>query len=152
MHFPHTLSLYSFLRFSYKLLLPVALFLQVINFFCQTFSFLCHKYLVYYVFKLKTPITLILLIWVFILLAASFDNIWNSIEYVINLDDIWRYLSKTFDIWVERYLTIFNDNLAISDNRNLHTGARKWIPKDIVKYRHLSPRGNWALENYYPTI
>ena len=39
---PHTLSLYSFLRFSYELLLPVALFLQVINFTCQTFCFLYH--------------------------------------------------------------------------------------------------------------
>ena len=54
-----------------------------------------------------------MLIWVFILLAAFFDNIWNSIEHVINLDDIWRFLSKTFDIWVDfwyfdiwRYLMI----------------------------------------------
>ena len=57
-------------------------------------------------------ITLVLLTWVVILLAAFFDTIWNSMEYVINLDDIWRYLSKTFDIWVERYLVIFNDNFG----------------------------------------
>ena len=52
-------------------------------------------------------------------------NIWNSMEYVINLDDIGRHLSKTIDIWVERCLTIFNDNLAIFYDRNVHTGARK---------------------------
>ena len=77
--------------------------------------------------------------WVFILLAASFDNIWNSIECVINLDDIWRYQKP--DIWVERYLTIFNGNLAIFYDRNVHTGARKLSPKT---YRHLSPSGNRA--------
>ena len=80
-------------------------------------------------------ITLALLTYVVALLAASFDNIWNSMEYVINLDDIWRYLSKTFDIWVERYLTIFNDNLAIFDNRNVHTGAKKLSSK---RYRQVS--------------
>ena len=59
---------------------------------------------------MKTLIKLVLLLTSFFtLLAASFDITWNSIEYVINIDDIWRYLSKTFDIWVERYLTIFND-------------------------------------------
>ena len=57
-------------------------------------------------------ITLVLLTWAVILLAAFFDNIWNSMEYVINLDNIWRYLSKTFDIWVERYLGIFNDSFG----------------------------------------
>ena len=71
----------------------------------------------------------------FISLAASFDNIWNSIEYVINLDNIWQYLSKTFDIWFERYLTIFNDNLAIFGGRNVHTGATKLSPK---RYRQIS--------------
>ena len=75
--------------------------------------------------------------WVFILLAASFYNIWNSIECVINLDDIYQKP----DIWVERYLTIFNGNLAIFDDRNVHTGARKLSPK---RYRHLSPSGNRA--------
>ena len=40
-----------------------------------------------------------------------------------------RALSKTFDICVERYLTIFNDNLAIFDDRNVHTRARKLTPK-----------------------
>ena len=41
-------------------------------------------------------------------------------------------ISKT---WVERYLTIFNDNLAIFDDRNVHTGARKLSPK---RYRQIS--------------
>ena len=91
-------------------------------------------------------ITLVLLTWFGILRVASFDNIWNSMEYVINLDDIWRYLSKTFDIWVERYLTIFNDNLAIFDDRNVHTGARKLSLKRYRKSYHLSPSGNRALE------
>ena len=40
-----------------------------------------------------------------------------------------RALSKTFDICVERYLTIFNNNLAIFDDRNVHTRARKLTPK-----------------------
>ena len=40
-----------------------------------------------------------------------------------------RALSKTFDICVERYLTIFNDNLAIFDDRNVHIRARKLTPK-----------------------
>ena len=31
-------------------------------------------------------------------LAKSFDNMWSSIELVINSDDTWRQLSKTFDI------------------------------------------------------
>ena len=57
-------------------------------------------------------ITLVLLTWAVILLAAFFDNIWNSMEYVINLNNIWRYLSKTFDIWVEWYLGIFNDSFG----------------------------------------
>ena len=83
----------------------------------------------HYVFKLKTLITLILLIWVFILLAASFDNIWNSIECVINLDDIWRYLTI---IWW--YLTTETFTLEPENYR----------PKDIVKCRHLSPSGNRA--------
>ena len=130
------LSLYSFLLSSYELLLPVAVFPKVINFSCQIFCLLCHWFLIYYIFKLKTLITLVLLIWGFLLLAASFDIIWNCMEYVINLDDIWRYLSKTFDIWVERYLTIFNDNLAIFDNRNVHTGTRKLSPK---RYCQISP-------------
>ena len=72
----------------------------------------------------------------FISLTASFDNIWNSIEYVLNLDDIWRYLSKNFDIWVERYLTIFNDNLSIFDDKNVQTWARKLSPK---RYGQISP-------------
>ena len=41
---PHTLSLYSFLRFSYELLLPVALFPKAINLSCQTFCFLCNVF------------------------------------------------------------------------------------------------------------
>ena len=76
----------------------------------------------------------------FILLAVSFDNILNSIECVINLEDIWRYLSKIFDIWVERYLTIFNDNLAIFNDRNVHTGAGKLLPK---RYRQISSFIAW---------
>ena len=91
-------------------------------------------------------ITLVLLTCIVILLAASFDNFWNSVEYVINLDDIWEYLSKTFDIWVERYLVIFNGNLAIFDDRNVHTEARKLSPKRYRKFCHLSPSGNRALE------
>ena len=80
-------------------------------------------------------ITLVLLTWIVILLAASFDNIWNSMEYVINLDDIWRYLSETSDIWVEQYLPIINDNLAIFDDRNVHTEARKLLSK---RHRQIS--------------
>ena len=83
-------------------------------------------------------ITSVLLTWVVILLAVSFDNIWNSMEYVINLDNIWRYLSKTFDIWVERYL-------AISNDRNVHTGATKLSPKRYRKFCHLLPSGNRGL-------
>ena len=114
MHFPDTPYLY------------ILSYVFHTNCFCQLlFFFRWLIFLVYYVFELKTLITLILLIWVFIFLAASFDNIWNSMEYVINLDNIWRHLSKTFDIWVERWLTIFNDNLAIFYDRNVHTGARK---------------------------
>ena len=64
---------------------------------------------IFFNWKLRT---LALLTWAVILLAAFFDNIWNSMEYVINLDNIWRYLSKTFDIWVERYLGIFNDSFG----------------------------------------
>ena len=41
---------------------------------------------------------LILLTLVFNLLMFFFNNIWNFIEHIIELDDIWRYLSKTFDI------------------------------------------------------
>ena len=40
-----------------------------------------------------------------------------------------------FDIGVERYLTIFNDNLAIFNDRNVHTGVRKLSPK---RYRQIS--------------
>ena len=126
---PHTLSLYSFLCFSYKLLLPVALFLQE------------KEFLAYYVFKLKTLITLILLVWVFILLAASFDNIWNSIEYVVNLYDIWQYLSKTFDIWVEQYLMIIWRYLTTKTST---LEPENYHPKDIVRYCHLLPSGNRA--------
>ena len=75
----------------------------------------------------------------FILLAVSFDIIWNSMEYLKNLDNILQYLSKTFDIWVEHYLTIFNNNLAIFDDRNVHTRTRKYHPKDLL------PSGNQAL-------
>ena len=57
-----------------------------------------------------------------------------------------QYLSKTFDIWVERYLVIFNDNLAIFDDWNAHTGARKLPPKRYCKFCHLLPSGRWALE------
>ena len=64
---------------------------------------------IFFNWKLRT---LALLTWAVILLAAFFDNIWNSMEYVINLDNIWRYLSKTFDIWVERYLGIFNNSFG----------------------------------------
>ena len=84
-----------------------------------------------------------MLTWVFILQAASFDNIWNSIECVINLDDIWRYLSKTFDIWVERYLTIIWRYLT---TETFTLEPENYRPKDIVKYRHLSPSGNRAYE------
>ena len=56
------------------------------------------------------------------------------------------YFSKTFDIWVEQYLVIFNDNLAIFDNRNAHTGARKLSPKRYRKFCHLSPSGSRAFE------
>ena len=90
-----------------------------------------------------------MLIWVFILLAASFDNIWNFIEYVINLGDISRDLSKTFDIWVERHLTIFNDNLVIWRYLMTETFTlepENYHPEDIVKYCHLLPSGNRALE------
>ena len=104
------------------------------NCFYQLLFFL--NWIVYYVFKLKTLIALVLLTWGFLLLTASFDVIWNSIEYVINLGDIWRYLSKTFDIWVERYLTIFNDDLAIFGDRNVHTWTRKLSPK---RYHQISP-------------
>ena len=66
--------------------------------------------------------------WVFILLTSDIFW-WHLKHYSIRLyDNIWRYLSKTFDIGVERYLTIFdlNDNLAIeslrsnSDNGNVN--------------------------------
>ena len=104
-----------------------------VNFAKTTASATCQNiflsFLIYCVFKQKTLITLVLLTWSFLLLAASFHIIGNSIEYVINLDNIWRYLSKTFDTWVERYLTIFHDNLAIFDDRNVHTGTRKLSPK-----------------------
>ena len=43
------------------------------------------------------------------------------------------------------HLTIFNNDLAIFDDRNIHTGAGKYCPKYIVKYRHLSSSGNRAL-------
>ena len=124
MHFPDTPSyLYvSSYFFSWELLLPVALFPQLINFSCILLSVWLIFNTMFLNWKL---ITLVLLTWVVILLAESFDNFWNSMEYVINLDDIWRYLWKTFEIWVERYLAIFNDNLAIFDDRNVHTGARK---------------------------
>ena len=79
-------------------------------------------------------ITLVLLRWAVILLAAFFDNIWNSMEYVINLDDIWRYLQKLLiselnDIrWyltiIWRYLTTENFTLELE---NYH-------PKDIVNF------------------
>ena len=36
--------------------------------------------------------------------------------------------------------------MAIFDDRNVHTGAENYRPKDIVKYRHLSPSGDQALE------
>ena len=108
MHFPHTPSyLYvSSYFFSWELLLPVALFPQLINFSCILLSVWLIFNTMFLNWKL---ITLVLLTWVVILLAASFDNIWNSMEYVINLDDIWRYLSKKFifelnNIWW--YLTI----------------------------------------------
>ena len=44
------------------------------------------------------------------------DNIWILIELVINPDDIWRWLSKIFDVWVEQYLAILNDILQCDDN------------------------------------
>ena len=40
---------------------------------------------------------LILLTLVFNLMFF-FNNIWNFVEHIIELGDIWRYLSKTFDI------------------------------------------------------
>ena len=49
----------------------------------------------------------------------------------IELNDIWRYLTI---IW--RYLTTETFTLEPENYR----------PKDIVKYRHLSPSGNRALE------
>ena len=117
---------------------------------CYTFflsEILLSVWLIFKTMFLKWKLlTLDLLTWVVILLAASFDNIRNSTEYVINLDDIWLYLSKTFDIWVQWYLVIFNDNLAIFDNRNVLTRARKLSPKRYRKCCHLSPSGNWALE------
>ena len=82
-------------------------------------------------------ITLVLLSWVVILLAVPFDNIWNSMEYVViyvmeYLDDTWRYLSKTIDIWVERYLVIFNDNLAILTTETFTLEPENYRSKDIV--------------------
>ena len=82
-------------------------------------------------------ITLVLLTWVVILLAVPFDNIWNSMEYVViyvmeYLDDTWRYLSKTIDIWVERYLVIFNDNLAILTTETFTLEPENYCSKDIV--------------------
>ena len=46
---------------------------------------------------------------IFVLLAMFFDKIWNSMEQFVNLDDNWRKLLKTFDIWVELYLILFVD-------------------------------------------
>ena len=79
-------------------------------------------------------VTIALLTWVVILLAASFDNIWNSMEHVINLDGIWRYLSKTFDIWVEDiwwYLTIIWRYLK---TEMFTLELENYLPKDIVNF------------------
>ena len=66
-------------------------------------------------------------------------------EYVINIDDIWRHSSKTFDIWVERYLTIFNDIWWYLTTEMFLLEPENYLPKYIVKYRHLPEP-----ENYIP--
>ena len=55
-----------------------------------------------------------------------------------------RALSKTFDICVERYLTIFNDIWRYLTTETFTLKPENYRPKYIVKYHHLSSSGNRA--------
>ena len=68
--------------------------------------------------------------------VVLFAHIWNSIEHVINLDDIWRYsiyqkllLSELNDIWW--YLTIIWLYLT---TETLTLELENYRPKDIVNF------------------
>ena len=67
---------------------------------------------------------------------AIFGDIYQKL-LIFKLNDIWRYLTI---IW--RYLTTETFTLKPENYR----------PKDIAKYRHLSPSGNRALVNYFHIV
>ena len=81
----------------------------------------------------------------FCLKAVFSDNIWSSIELVINSDNTFGdnyqkllifHCTIFADIW--QYLTIFHN---VWRRKRLHLKPGNWYPKNIIKYPHLLSSG-----------